>query len=401
MCVICLLLIICMNSFAAVVSDNDGTAFITKAEFDSLKNSFQTELDEYNSRIDNKMDDAISGYLSGVKASKLTEIKPIVSNYADIMWQPNYKVYGQWIKWTNNTSKTQSSSNVWFAPSLAEKRWTWRGTDWWLWDNMEHAFGSITACYHVSGTEMSGGLSVNNGYGSGSAGYSQSCPTLTIQLSENKTDNVWYVPNAISALTNMYCTTRDTYSDAHPVYPDSGGLYIFSFTSDSAELTSAPTILTPGSGEYFKHRFTIKNSAGTTGTYTSAMNRNNTVFPWVWRTASAFAGPNMSDFTNATATTDPNFIKSDYFSTGCTFHKLDNSSTIKQYTLLHNMMLGSNYDQNVNVAKYKGSRSEGYSYDMSESTQYATFKGTYDRSVVSSLGWFSNSISATLANILN
>ena len=55
-----------INSFAAVVSDNDGSAFITKAEFDSLKNNFQTQLDSYNTQIDSKIDSAISSYLAGV-----------------------------------------------------------------------------------------------------------------------------------------------------------------------------------------------------------------------------------------------------------------------------------------------------------------------------------------------
>ena len=58
---------LCVNVFAAVVSDNDGAAFITKAEFDSLKNTFQSTLNEYNSNIDNKIDNAISDYLAGVK----------------------------------------------------------------------------------------------------------------------------------------------------------------------------------------------------------------------------------------------------------------------------------------------------------------------------------------------
>ena len=59
-----------INSFAAVVSDNDGSAFITKAEYDSLKNNFQSQLDSYNTGIDSKIDNAISSYLAGIKTSK-------------------------------------------------------------------------------------------------------------------------------------------------------------------------------------------------------------------------------------------------------------------------------------------------------------------------------------------
>ena len=70
------ILLICNYSNAAVVADNDGSAFITKAEFDSLKNSFQSQLDQYNSSIDSKIDSAIAGYLAGIKVEK--KISPIV-----------------------------------------------------------------------------------------------------------------------------------------------------------------------------------------------------------------------------------------------------------------------------------------------------------------------------------
>ena len=41
-----------IESFAAVVSDNDGSAFITKAEFEALKKDFNNQIDNYNSSID-------------------------------------------------------------------------------------------------------------------------------------------------------------------------------------------------------------------------------------------------------------------------------------------------------------------------------------------------------------
>ena len=59
---------LCMSTMGAVVSDNDGSAFITKAEFDSLKNDFQSRIDSYNNSIDAKIDNAISQYLAGIKA---------------------------------------------------------------------------------------------------------------------------------------------------------------------------------------------------------------------------------------------------------------------------------------------------------------------------------------------
>ena len=69
-----------INGFAAVVSDNDGSAFILKAEFDSLKNSFQSQIDAYNTSIDSKIDFAIASYLAGSKAGKTSvENMPVVA----------------------------------------------------------------------------------------------------------------------------------------------------------------------------------------------------------------------------------------------------------------------------------------------------------------------------------
>ena len=67
-------LLLSVNSFAAVVSDNDGAAFITKAEFDSLKNDFQAQLNKYNANIDNKIDAAIASYLEGAASGKVNKM---------------------------------------------------------------------------------------------------------------------------------------------------------------------------------------------------------------------------------------------------------------------------------------------------------------------------------------
>ena len=69
-----LVLLFSIESFAAIVSDNDGSAFITKAEFDSLKNDFQAQIDKYNTSIDSKIDGAIAAYLAGIKTSKSVRV---------------------------------------------------------------------------------------------------------------------------------------------------------------------------------------------------------------------------------------------------------------------------------------------------------------------------------------
>ena len=80
-----MVIILTLNSFAAIVSDNDGAAFITKAEFDSLKNNFQSQINSYNNSIDNKIDGAIASYLAGINVSKTTELHCICYDSAGVL----------------------------------------------------------------------------------------------------------------------------------------------------------------------------------------------------------------------------------------------------------------------------------------------------------------------------
>ena len=73
------LVFICNISIAAVVSDNDGAAFITKAEFDSLKNTFQAQLNEINTQIDAKIDNAVAAYIAGAKQDKQSDLTSILN----------------------------------------------------------------------------------------------------------------------------------------------------------------------------------------------------------------------------------------------------------------------------------------------------------------------------------
>ena len=105
-----LVVLMSIESFGTVVSDNDGSAFITKAEFDSLKSDFQKQIDQYNSSIDSKLDGTVAAYLAGIRIkikntndSNIEELEwPIriverdaiaterIANYktAPVAWQP-------------------------------------------------------------------------------------------------------------------------------------------------------------------------------------------------------------------------------------------------------------------------------------------------------------------------
>ena len=102
-----IIMLLCFNNFAAIVSDNDGSAFITKAEFDSLKNSFQAQIDTYNTSIDAKIDGAIAAYLAGIKTSKSVKVSFDSSND----WQ-----FPIWLddgaeKWNKKTSTRYEVAN--------------------------------------------------------------------------------------------------------------------------------------------------------------------------------------------------------------------------------------------------------------------------------------------------
>ena len=109
-----LVLLLSIDNFAAVVGDNDGAAFITKAEFDSLKNTFQAEINRYNNSLDNKIDGAIASYLAGIKIAKETILKLPVSSDSikNLYWFKEPKVYGTLRTWSNETTYTDRKAFV-------------------------------------------------------------------------------------------------------------------------------------------------------------------------------------------------------------------------------------------------------------------------------------------------
>ena len=90
--------------YAAIISDNDGSAFVTKAEFEALKNNFSSQINEYNTSIDTKIDGAISSYLAGIRLQTVSKEKMIHYDWSNIEFlnyeiKPEFKVpsYRWWI----------------------------------------------------------------------------------------------------------------------------------------------------------------------------------------------------------------------------------------------------------------------------------------------------------------
>ena len=46
-----LVVLMSIESFAAVVGDSDGAAFVTKAEFEALKSNLSKQVDKYNDSL--------------------------------------------------------------------------------------------------------------------------------------------------------------------------------------------------------------------------------------------------------------------------------------------------------------------------------------------------------------
>ena len=64
-----------INSYATIGA-NDGSAFITKAEFDALVNTFNEQMDTYEDNLVSKIDGAIANYLAGLSSEQTLNLVP-------------------------------------------------------------------------------------------------------------------------------------------------------------------------------------------------------------------------------------------------------------------------------------------------------------------------------------
>ena len=132
-----------INSFAAVVSDSDGSAFVTKAEFEALKKDFDNQIDNYNASIDNKIDGSIAAYLSGIKQAK----KESVNTGFDIVGKEKLVTfYGKTNIYPNSNNEPYVNSNVFCLICSA-----YTDSDFWT-EDMQHVVAA-------NGTFTDGNLS--------------------------------------------------------------------------------------------------------------------------------------------------------------------------------------------------------------------------------------------------
>ena len=110
-----------INSFSAIVGDSDGATFVTKAEFEELKENLNEQINRYNTSIDSKIDGRISSYVSGIHLDTKYDISAPVSNYRDIKWKNDLYVKIGTRTWTNYNTYTTTSVG-WQIPKFGDFR---------------------------------------------------------------------------------------------------------------------------------------------------------------------------------------------------------------------------------------------------------------------------------------
>lgn len=141
---ICLLVILMgIESSAAIVGDSDGNAFVSKSEFEALKSDFNKQVDKYNKSLDSKIDGAIASYLDGIKVVNIEVKKPLFSTFytgkkiksvnsndamffskGENMWNLNFDLIQVWDYKNNVPFTTDVVSNV-DDGNLSIKTWSY------------------------------------------------------------------------------------------------------------------------------------------------------------------------------------------------------------------------------------------------------------------------------------
>ncbi len=139
-----------IESFAAIVGDSDGAAFVTKAEFEGLKAEFDRQLDDYNNSLAEKIDGVIASYLNGLKV----EMRRKTSTGFDLVGQKRKE-----IRFLGQTNNSWNFENVPYAQdkivlyangafSSGNSHYIHDTYDNWLWDGTTDT-GNTTNTYFL------------------------------------------------------------------------------------------------------------------------------------------------------------------------------------------------------------------------------------------------------------
>ena len=368
-----LVLLFSIESFAAVVGDNDGAAFITKAEFDSMKNDFQSQLDRYNSSLDNKIDGAIVAYLSGIGIQSKVELKNLVDNYQDMKWVNTYKVYGVWRKWSSFTSKTEKITNDWYVPELNEKRLGLRGDsgNTALYDPMYVTDGYGVLALDLAPQQLHNGLTI----GARNLGETRNyhAPTLYLRFDKDAASGRYFLQS--SPYRNAYTLMNVQYFNVHNAvgasnwYLNRERVAIFDFDQEPVlEFYDTSGRQVYNCKFYWEQVGYQKTSGWSRPTF------DNFQFPYMWLDDTAYTKSGEERWKefqdknpNGMISSSVNSMCDGYYERGVTYQLLDKNTQSQQDDYLHKMMLGKDNGTIVN-AGYAITTNGSQSLDFSLAT---------------------------------
>ena len=116
----CMVIIFSVNSFAAIVADNDGSAFVTKAEFEALKDDFAKQVQSYEDSIVGKIDGAIAAYLAGIRTGRKSALDNIYNQFggSNIRWYKSAQL------WTTNVKRPDAEVASYFYVFPSSNYWS-------------------------------------------------------------------------------------------------------------------------------------------------------------------------------------------------------------------------------------------------------------------------------------
>ena len=362
-----------INTFAAVVGDNDGAAFITKAEFESLKNDFQSQINRYNTSLDNKINGAIASYLDGIKVKKETNLKILVPNYNAMRWVAGWDVYGQSKTWTSRTNMT-STAMGWMKPAC-DRRMLTRGGDIRIFDAYYSAYGGFNTYLRAVFIGFNDGAMQQRNSWVAADGYPQTIPVFAINQAWNVADQKQYV-YFNDPYYNSFCLQSAIFNDFHgytgwAAWQDVGAFW--APTAISINSSSGNQILNyTWTGQYF-------NNTDNKQTFTSAITTTTSGWPVAYNTGSAYADCGFSSSTTASSVSTDDAVIGNPYSHGVHWYYLNNSYQSQQNTLLRYMMLGKNNEQKANLYQTIYGRNNGGSkLDVSD-TEFGTVNCRFEQ----------------------
>ena len=383
-----IIVIINFNSFSAVVSSNDGSAFITKAEFDALVNDFNSRIEDYEKSIDAKIDGAIAEYLAGLATTFSEVSRVLVSNYNEMMWVRDYNMYGKWKKWTNNTTMTSNMTDSWFTPSLNEKRHTFRANEFHFYSETSQAWTRVTGYYNILISQFSDGIALARSTSWPNVGES-GVPVMIFRVVKDNDGNEF-----IQDFFNIHAMGCYIMGLDHRVTEASFPPYQW---SSYAIAPASITLNDRGSNILditvnVNLKSLVSGNTQTSGWFRDVWQPKNMRFPAAWADEEHNGATDKFD-TQTRAHNDSATI-TNYFSTGCTWHAISNKSAQKDF--LKKMMLGKSNSQQVNLG-YRGNEGgERQEYDFTKSTSNGKISGNFSEATVQSRYYYTGATSRAI-----